>query len=96
MLGAAAGYLKVLANVGTTKMTQETWTQLFIIIKSQILYAEVGNTMGKRQEVLSSVLSGLYPASCLTFFLVPFKHIGKGEREFWTQDENSCASELSF
>lgn len=26
MLGTAAGYLKVLANVGTTKMTQETWS----------------------------------------------------------------------
>lgn len=86
MLGAAAGCLKRLANVGTTsKMTQGTWSQLFIIIKSQIFYAEVGNDTGKRQEVLSSVFSGLYPTNSLAFFLFPFKHNGKGERKFWTK-----------
>ena len=67
-------------------MAQGTWSQLFIITKSQILQAEAGMATRKSREVLSSVLSGWCPASSLTFFLVPFKQNGKEEGVFWTQE----------
>lgn len=75
-----------LANVGSIEMAQGTWSQLFIIIKSQILQAEDGMATRKSQEVLSSLLSGWCPASSLTFFLVAFKQNGKEEGVFWTQE----------
>lgn len=37
----------------------------FHYYQSQHLHADVGNAIGKMQEVLSSVLSGLYPAASL-------------------------------
>jgi len=70
---------------GTLRWPKELWSQLFIITKSQILHAEAGKATNKGQEMLSSVLSGWYPASSLTLFLVLLKQNGK-EGVFWTQE----------
>lgn len=80
MLGAAAGCMKELTNIGAIEMAQGTWSQ-FLLLPKACLHTEVGNATGKRQKVLSSVLPGFFD-----IFLVPFKHNGKGEREFGTQE----------
>lgn len=58
-----------LANVGSIEMAQGTWSQLFIIIKSQILQAEDG--MATREEPGGVIISAFWLVPCFFSDIFP-------------------------
>lgn len=67
ILGEATGY-KGASKCRDHRDGPENLEPAFYYCQSQHLHADAGNVIGKMQGVLSSVLSGLYPAASLILF----------------------------
>lgn len=71
------------------------WEPAFYCYQSQSLHAGFGSAQARDR---SAIICAFWPVPCFVFdiFLVPFKHNGKVERAFWTQEGQSlCVRTLS-